>query len=40
VASKFALPPIAHSMKGSFATYEWRVEVLEYIIDVIEVANS
>jgi hypothetical protein len=33
VASKFAMPPIAHTVKGSYAMYELRIEVLECIID-------
>jgi hypothetical protein len=39
MASKFEMPPTEHSVKGSYATYELRVEVLECIIDVIEVAR-
>jgi hypothetical protein len=32
----FAMPPTTHSMKGSYMKYEFKVEVLECIIDVIE----
>jgi len=39
VACMFVMPPIMHFVKGNFASYELRLEVLDYIIDAIEVVT-
>jgi hypothetical protein len=39
IISKFIMPPIIHFMKGNYATYELRYDVLSCIIDAIEASN-
>jgi hypothetical protein len=39
VALKFLMSPITHSTKGNYATYELKVEVLNYIINVVEASK-
>jgi hypothetical protein len=36
LASKISLPPTSHMVKGSYATYEPKDDVIEIILDALE----